>query len=342
MSRYAWALMPLGADWTYAAAYQLGGEAAARFANLCFGALACSVVYALVRRHARPELALASVALVASTPLAFLETSTLYIENLWAAYLLGALWVTLELRTATAPRPLLWIALAWLAAGAMQCKVIGVLWLGPLLVYALVTGKPREAWRAGGPRAWSALALAIVIGAWPYAKALISTGNPVFPFMNHVFRSPLYDIATGFTNPVYVTPLRPWSLYEVIVDSRRFIEGTDGAAGLHWLLLLPLIYVAFSRRRPPGQWAVVGLGIVFFAAVYTQQAYLRYLLPVFLLLAVLGGLGCQRTGRTSRGADRDARRGRVPVPAARPVHSLRRLEQRGAVSALRIRRAGAR
>jgi hypothetical protein len=82
----------------------------------------------------------------------------------------------------------------------------------------------------------------------------------------------------------------------MIVDSHRFIEGSDGAAGLHWLLLLPQIYVAFSRKRPPGQWAVVGLGIVFFAAVYTQQAYLRYLLPAVLLLAVLGGWAANELG----------------------------------------------
>ena len=92
-----------------------------------------------------------------------------------------------------------------------------------------------------------------------------------------------------FINPLYVTPLRPWSLYETIVAGKRFGEGNDGGAGLHWLLLLPLIFVAFARRRPAVQWAVAALAVVFFVTVYLQQAYLRYLLPAFLLLAVLGG-----------------------------------------------------
>jgi 4-amino-4-deoxy-L-arabinose transferase-like glycosyltransferase len=296
VTRYAWAVMPLGADWAYAAAYMLGGETSARLANLCYGALACHLVYALVRRHARPELALASVALLASTPLAFIETGALYIENLWAAYLLGALFVTIELRATDTARPALWVVLAWLAAGAMQSKVIGALWLGPLFAYALATGKPRAAWRATDMRMWCALALAVLIAILPYANAWLRTGNPVFPFMNHLFGSPLFERAIAFTNPLYVAPLRPWSLYDTIVSSGKFIEGNDGAAGLHWLLLLPLIYIAFARKRPPGQWAVATLAIVFFVAVFTQQAYLRYLLPAFLLLAVLGGWAANDLG----------------------------------------------
>jgi 4-amino-4-deoxy-L-arabinose transferase-like glycosyltransferase len=289
VTRYVWAVMPMGADWTYTAAYFLGGEAAARLANLCFGALACHLVYVLIRRHARPEIALASVTLLVSTPLAYLETGSLYVENLWSAYLLATLWVTLELtRGGHAPRTM-WPALALLAAGAMQCKTIGVLWLAPLLAYALIANRRRAPpWPLDG-RAWLVTAGALVFGAWPYANAWLRTGNPVFPFLNTRFRSPFFDTASAFTNPMYETALRPWSLYETIIESHRFIEGADGAAGFHWLLLLPLIFVAFARRRPTEQWVCAALAALFFAAVYSQQAYLRYLLPAFLLLTVLGG-----------------------------------------------------
>ena len=130
-----------------------------------------------------------------------------------------------------------------------------------------------------GARSWLLLVAAIAIGGWTYANAWWRTGNPAFPFMNAFFRSPLFDTSQSFTNPMYLTPLRPWSLYEAIVDSSRFVEGSSGAAGFHWLLILPLIYVAFARRRPAEQWACAALAVVFFVAVWMQQSYLRYLLP---------------------------------------------------------------
>ena len=82
--------------------------------------------------------------LFASTPLAFLETGTLYVENLWLAFLLGTLLLALDYLRTPSNRAL--IALAFLAAGAMQCKVIGVIWLAPLLLCVGCV-----AWRAAGP-----------------------------------------------------------------------------------------------------------------------------------------------------------------------------------------------
>ncbi len=289
VNRYAWAVMPLGADWAYAIAYILGGENAARLANFSFGVLAMGLVYALVRRHTRRELALASVCLLVSIPLAFAETGSLYVENLWSAFLLAALFVTLDMARGTLPAARGWPLWALLAAAAMQCKVIGVLWLAPLFVYTIVAMARRAEGQWPDLRGMLVLTGATVMAAWPYANAWLRTGNPVFPFMNTLFRSPLADTTTAFTNPLYVVPLRPWSLYEVIADSHRFIEGGDGAIGLHWLLLLPLVALAFTRRRPAEQWWCAALAAVFFTAVFVQQAYLRYLLPAFMLLAVLGG-----------------------------------------------------
>lgn len=296
VTRYLWALMPLGADWAYAVAYVLAGETAARAANLAFGVVTCTLAYQLVIRHARRELALVSVVLLASTPLAFAETSSLYVENLWTAFLVAALLVALEFHARRIGSRAALPVLALLAAGAMQCKVIGVLWLAPLLAFAAWT-----AWRAAPPRlpdvrGATVMALAGVLGLWPYANAWLRSGNPVFPFMNALFRSPFADTTTSFDNPLYRAPLVPWSPYEVVIESRRFIEGTDGAAGLHWLLLLPLVLVLLVRRRKAEHWLCAALGTVFFVAVYTQQAYLRYLYPAFVLLAVLGGWALAELG----------------------------------------------
>lgn len=287
VTRYVWAVMPMGADWAYTAAYLVGGEGAARFLNFCFGALACYLLYELIRLYARRDVALASVCLAASTPIAFLETGTLYVENLWLAFLLGTLLLALDYLRTSSKNAL--IALAFLAAGALQCKVIGVIWLAPLLAYVAYLVSRRRSLREFTAPDTALLAVAAAIAAWPYVNAWLRTSNPVFPFMNAVFRSSLYETATSFNNPMYNAPLRPWSVYELVWSSGPFIEGTDGAAGLQWLLLFPLIVLAFTRRRPRAQWLCLALAATVFVGIFSQQSYLRYLLPFFALIVVLGG-----------------------------------------------------
>ena len=289
IERYLWALMPMGADWMYAAAYLLAGETAARGANFAFGIVALAVVFQMVRRHAPLEVALASVCLAASTPLAFAETSSLYVENLLAAFLLGATLVVLDMRdTHSPPAPSLAV-FALLAAGAMQCKVIGVIWLAPVAAYAVWVAARRATPSHAGWRSAALFAIALVVAAWPYVNALARTGNPVFPFMNRVFKSTLLDAGTSFDNPLYRIPLRPSSFYDLFIDSHRFLEGADGAAGFHWLLLVPLVLFALLRHRSPALLLCLALFVVFFVGVFTQQAYLRYLFPGLLLLAAIGG-----------------------------------------------------
>ena len=287
VERYLWAVMPMGADWAYAFAFVLGGENAARGTNLAFAIVACAIVYALARRHASRDVSLAMVTLLASTPLMVAETSSLYVENLLGAFLLAALYAVLALRDKVAP-PSQAIAIFFLlAAGAMQTKVIGVLWLAPLAAYgALIALRAPRA--TPDARTTLAVAGALAIGAWPYINAWMRTGSPVFPFMNRIFRSPLADSTTSFDNPMYRIPLGPTSLHDLFLDSHRFLEGADGAAGLHWLLLLPLVAIALVRRKPPEIVACTVLFAFYGVAVYMQQAYLRYLFPGFLLLAVLG------------------------------------------------------
>jgi hypothetical protein len=66
----------------------------------------------------------------------------------------------------------------------------------------------------------------------------------------------------------------------------------------------PVIALAFTRRRPLAQWLCLGLAILFFAVVFSQQSYLRYLLPAFALIAVLGRMGARRNSgqQATRGA----------------------------------------
>ena len=94
-ARYLWAVMPMGADFTYSIVYMLGGEMAARLLNFVILLVLLGLLHAAVRRWVSPGVAWLLVALFATTPMVQLVTGSLFVENLLAAFLLGmmtALW----------------------------------------------------------------------------------------------------------------------------------------------------------------------------------------------------------------------------------------------------------
>lgn len=298
VTRYAWAVMPMGADYAYLAAYLVDGEVAARLLNVVFGLLLCALIYEIVRMQASRLIALASVCLLASTPLWLLESSTLFVEYAWTAFLVAALASTLRF---IARREAAYFAAGALCcAGAMACKVIGVFWVVPLavaLVYRLAQARPPARARL----AVVAL-LAVVIASWPYVNAWVRTGNPVFPFMNTLFASPLFPAGEAFNNPAYNAPLSLATPYALVMNSGRYLEGYDGAAGIQWLLLFPLVVFGLFTRSRRRRFALFCLAAGFAVLVYVQQSYLRYLFPAFVLLAILAGWALGDWIRSARAA----------------------------------------
>jgi hypothetical protein len=296
VDRYLWAKMPLGADYLFAGGYLLGGEAAARAVNLAFGVIAASLVYRLARSFASREAALASVTLFAAMPLAVLVSGSLFSETLWVALLLASLVTVVEPWTrgtssssppgASGAGP--WLpAFALLAGAAMATKVMSVIWLAVLVPFALWCAHREGSLRAL-TRGEKALVVAgLAIGAFPYVVAWVTTGNPVFPFMNALFRSPLYATDASFNNASYNAALTPTTLWNIVLRTARYIEGGDGAIGLSWLFVWPLFLLHLLRKPPPVYWLMALLATVFFVVVFIQQSYLRYLLPALALAAVL-------------------------------------------------------
>ena len=312
VDRYAWAVMPLGADFLFASAYLLGGEAAARAVNLAFGVTAAALLYRVARVFATREAALACVTLFAAMPLAFLVTGSLFSETLWVALLLASAVTLVDARGgptvgATHAATLgssSWLpALALIAGAAMATKVMSVIWLAVLVPVAVWRAHRDDSLRSLTRRDTALIAAGLAIGAFPYLAAWVRTGNPVFPFMNAVFGSPLFPATSSFNNPLYNAPLLPWTPWDIVLRSERYIEGRDGAMGLAWLFAWPLLLLHLLRR-PGASYAMLALlAAVFFIAVYTQQSYLRYLMPALALVAVmvsapLGDLARGRLGRT--------------------------------------------
>ena len=282
----AWAVMPLGADWLYAIAYQLAGESAAKLANLGAFLLVLGLIakLAAVDGGAR-ALPAALAALFASMPVAFAETGTLFIENYWTALLLAS---AAAAERALRKRSVGWaIACLWFSAGAMQAKVPALFWIAPLLV--MVAWSLRDRVGTLTAREFVAIAVAGTVLVWPYVNAWFRTGNPVFPFLNGIFRSPLGDVGETFMNPLYTAPLTWRTWYDLVVDSGHYLEGSGGALGIHWLILFPAVFLLLPRSRVSSTVPWLALALAFSIAVFVQQSYLRYLYPAFALLLAIAG-----------------------------------------------------
>ena len=177
--RFVWAVMPMGADFSYAIVYLLAGEYAVHLLNYVFLLLIVALLYFAIRRWVTRTAAFLILALFASTPMVQLVTASLFIENVLAAMIVGAmaaLW-----RFSQTGRRSFFYAAAILAGTAMSVKFGALAFVALAIPFLLV-----EAWRhrkSLGPRPAlvCALAAALLLAAAipPYAIAYVKTNNPV-------------------------------------------------------------------------------------------------------------------------------------------------------------------
>jgi hypothetical protein len=159
-----------------------------------------------------------------------------------------------------------------------------------------------------------AYAIPLYIVAWFYGclrsprslSTLVSfllSGNPVFPFLNSLFRSPWFDTSSSFRDDRFMAPLQWRTLYDATFHTSRFFEGRDGALGYQYLLLAPLaaVLLFLTRERPwIGAMALI-TGVAGAAFTWADASNIRYCyaaLP-FVAIGIAIALG---VARLSRGA----------------------------------------
>jgi 4-amino-4-deoxy-L-arabinose transferase-like glycosyltransferase len=279
---FSWALMPMSGDWAHTAAYMLGGEAAARLLNLSLLLTLAALIYTLAGRVVSYSFAAIAAVLFLSTPVAYLVTGSLFIENFWTLMVCATFATVVSFRETGDRRTL--VAAGLLAGAAMSGKLLAVPLIGLIAVCASieVARNRRTALRS----ALAALVLALVLGLPPYLEAWTKTGNPVFPSFNSLFRSPLFAADLASTDPRYPPALGWRWLWDATFHSARFLEGHNGSLGFHYWLLLPLTLAGLRRRVP---WLVLcslAISMIWIVFVASTMSYLRYLYPALALLCV--------------------------------------------------------
>jgi hypothetical protein len=129
------------------------------------------------------------------------------------------------------------------------------------------------------------------------------TGNPVFPFLNGYFRSPLWYPENetfvwhqfGLGKGLFAAVKLPWKL---TFDTGRFGEVVNGAVGILYLALVPAAIVLRRRLRPIS--VILVPTLVFCLFWFFSVQYLRYFLPALFGLAILAGVGLVEWGERLR------------------------------------------
>ena len=295
--RFIWAVAPMGGDWAYTPAYLLGGEFGSRLMNWLFLCAIVTSLYCLLRRRLPRPLSVFCVALFASSPIVALVTGSLFIENVLGAFIIGAALAIDRLRRTRGPYVLFCACV--LLGSAAAAKIGALPYVLPLAIFAFFPSlASQKLKKSGAALTWRHrfvfAALLIILGAWPYCYAWKATGNPFYPFMNSVFRSPqappvAYAPPSANVNPISHLPATWKSPYGILFRTHEYLESQDGAAGFQYLFLFPMCIPAiFWGRRSIGLRAAACAAILGCGLILRSQPSLRYIYPGLPLAAAAG------------------------------------------------------
>lgn len=287
---YIWGVMPMLGEWIFAIGYMLAGETAARLINLGFIFALAWLVRDLVLWAGGTALgARWAVLIFLSTPLTFTESSSLFIESVWSAFVVAGTLAVLRTCSTTGNQkvdlPIAGILLGCaLAAKAVTFTILPALLL--LLIWRYKLWFRAESYRG----LLIGLGLFTMLGLIPYVTSYWLTGNPVFPFFNKLFQSPYYAIENFEASAIFGKGVTWDVLYQVTFSSEKYLESKAGAAGFQWLLLFVpatvVLVVAWQRRGL----ALALVGVLCVMITFNFTAYLRYIFPSFAILAAIIGV----------------------------------------------------
>jgi hypothetical protein len=143
---------------------------------------------------------------------------------------------------------------------------------------------------------------ALVVGGCWYLRALLNTGNPVFPYFRHLFGGAGLDEVLDPSRRSM--PVTPWSVLTAIVPMTLYPDRFESFAhqfGPTFLLLLPLLLIEKPPRRVV---ALVAIGYGFLMICVTQRQSMRFVLtsigPLSVGIAYLANLWQRRASIPSR------------------------------------------
>jgi hypothetical protein len=293
---YVWAVIPAFGDWIYSILYLLGGESSARLINVWYIFVITYLIQAFIRWIGTPGQsgALWAPLIFISSPLVFAEGNSLFIDSIWTAYILAGLLVfskvVIPYSSSPESKTQNLIIGAIFFGTALATKVLTLIFFPILFIILLVSYKNWIHSKADIKLFVFAVLILVAVSCSAYIYAWYVTGNPVFPFYNKVFNSPLYP-PENFIDSRWNKGISWDFLYRVIFRSGDYLEAMPGVAGFQWLsIFLPSLAALFFIKNK----RVIYIAVVAFASIaicFYSTAYLRYVFPAFALLCGICGIG---------------------------------------------------
>ncbi|QWD72736.1 hypothetical protein [Polynucleobacter sp. UB-Raua-W9] len=296
VTTYVWAVIPAFGDWIYSILYLLGGESSARLINVWYIFLITYLIQAFIRWIGTPGQRGAQWGslLFISSPLVFAEGNSLFIDSIWSAYILAGLLAVSK--TVIPSHPTLESKSQYLIIGAiffgtaLATKVLTLIFFPILFIILLLSYKNWIHSIKDIKLFLLAVLILVAVSCSAYIYAWYVTGNPVFPFYNKVFNSPLYP-PENFIDSRWNKGLSWDLLYRVIFRSGDYLEAMPGVAGFQWLsIFLPSLVAVFFIKNRRAIYIVV-IALVSIGICFYSTAYLRYIFPAFALLCGICGVG---------------------------------------------------
>lgn len=289
-STYVWAVIPMLGDWMFSIGYMLGGETASRMINVGFIFLLAWLVRDLALWAGGSILgARWAVLIFLSSPLTFTAGSTLFIESVWAVFLVSGLLAVLRACSQEgSPKNDLIIAALLLGLAATAKAITLTILPIPLLVLVM----RYKAWfgAIGWLRLFMYVGLFIAVGSIPYVTAWWLTGNPVFPFFNGIFKSQYFPEVNFDSSSIFGKGVTWDILYRITFESGKYLEAVSGASGFQWLLLfIPAAVLLLAGKHARGIILLIA-GSLIVVLVFHSVSYLRYVFPAWAILAAAIGV----------------------------------------------------
>lgn len=285
-SLYVLSVIPMLGDWYFTLGYLLAGEVGSRLMNFTFIISILLILRDFVLYIKGDDAAVKwAILFFLITPLTFTEGTTLFVEIVWATFVLSAVLFFLKFCEDYKKNGSYFYLSSFLLGLAMNAKLITIFFLPPLLlllIYNYRVFKNLTTRDFIGP-----IILFVLIGSFPYLNAWIIAKNPIFPFYNEFFRSPYYP-PVNFSDSRWPPTFSLDLPFKMTFESNKFIESSPGssALGFQWVFLFlplaPLIYCFEERKKI---FYLLFTGLVSFSLIFCGvTAYFRYIFPSLLIL----------------------------------------------------------
>jgi hypothetical protein len=261
--------------------------------------LARTVPPAWVRRSAPAAVVLAALGLTGAVAIAL--SGTTFIDNLMAALVLNGLAVAAvampRLARASSLRAIMWAAIAGFPVGlAAGFKLTMAVYCVAFVLAALVVPRRWPDRMALAVAAGVGIGIGVLVAGGPwFAIMWAKTGNPIFPYLNQVFQSPLamvesYRDDSGVPDSLWKALLFPYLVVsgQVMATSGPFFDLR--VPMLYALAIVALPLLAIRRRRlalNPAARFVLVFAAVAYVLWLVLFAIWRYVLPIEMLTPML-------------------------------------------------------